>query len=288
MEKEASPVFYTWMKFSVEQNTEYEIESDTCEVTLCYLSGNEDMLETGVRYLEKEKGSGRYLPAREEEHYNSSIRETYHFAPWKNWMNDPNGLCYFKGYYHMFYQFNPHGQEWCMYWGHAASKDLVHWVHLPVALAPQKEIMEKPGELVGGAFSGCAVVEGGEAVFYLTRHIEPRGDSGRQTESQWMMKSKDMIHFTEEKCLIERKPEGASFDFRIPRWKKSTDAGIWCWRAPSAESTHSSIRIGGYGALDLSSSAADRGSEGIRSFECPDFMELDGKYVAIGLDGSPR
>lgn len=111
MEKEASPVFYTWMKFSVEQNTEYEIESDTCEVTLCYLSGNEDMLETGVRYLEKEKGSGRYLPAREEEHYNSSIRETYHFAPWKNWMNDPNGLCYFKGYYHMFYQFNLMGRN---------------------------------------------------------------------------------------------------------------------------------------------------------------------------------
>ncbi len=127
MEKEASPVFYTWMKFSVEQNTEYEIESGTCEVTLCYLSGNEDMLETGVRYLEKEKGSGRYLPASEESHYNSPIRETYHFAPWKNWMNDPNGLCYFKGYYHMFYQFNPHGQEWSnMYWGHAASKDLVH------------------------------------------------------------------------------------------------------------------------------------------------------------------
>ena len=58
MEKEASPVFYTWMKFSVEQNTEYEIESDTCEVTLCYLSGNEDMLETGVGIWKKRRGAG--------------------------------------------------------------------------------------------------------------------------------------------------------------------------------------------------------------------------------------
>ena len=65
MEKEASPVFYTWMKFSVEQNTEYEIESDTCEVTLCYLSGNEDMLETGVRYLEKERGGEAYVISRD-------------------------------------------------------------------------------------------------------------------------------------------------------------------------------------------------------------------------------
>lgn len=65
VEKEAFSVFYTWMKVPVEQGMEYEIESRGCEVTLCYLSGSGDILETGVRYLEKEKESGRYLPARE-------------------------------------------------------------------------------------------------------------------------------------------------------------------------------------------------------------------------------
>lgn len=284
MEKEASSVFYTWMKFPVEQGMEYEIESGACEVTLCYLSGSGDILETGVRYLEKEKESGRYLPAREELYYDSPIRESYHFAPWKNWMNDPNGLCYFKGYYHMFYQFNPHGQKWSnMYWGHAASRDLVHWVHLPVVLAPQAEIAERPEELVGGAFSGCAAVEGGEAVFYLTRHTEPREDYRKQTESQWMMKSKDMIHFTEEKCVVGEKPEGASFDFRDPKVEKI--GGRWYMVLASA--------IGGKGSILLYESEdmehwsylhplLTEESEGIRSFECPDFMELDGKYVAIG------
>lgn len=143
MEKEAQISYYTWLKFPVEQDAEYELECGGCDVTLCYLSGSDKILETGVRYLEKEKQSGRYLPVKKEIHYNSSIREAYHFAPWKNWMNDPNGLCYFQGYYHMFYQFNPHGQKWSnMYWGHAAGKDLIHWVHLPVVLAPQEEILE--------------------------------------------------------------------------------------------------------------------------------------------------
>ena len=70
-------------------------------------------------------------------------REQYHFSPVVNWNNDPNGLCWFKGYYHLFYQLNPFEQEWNnMYWGHAASKDLVHWTHLPVVLEPQKEILD--------------------------------------------------------------------------------------------------------------------------------------------------
>ena len=64
-------------------------------------------------------------------------RPRYHLMPPANWMNDPNGPIVWKGQYHMFYQYNPHGAfPESMHWGHAVSADLVHWKHLPIALAP--------------------------------------------------------------------------------------------------------------------------------------------------------
>jgi fructan beta-fructosidase len=78
-------------------------------------------------------------------------RPAYHFSPQKNWMNDPNGLVYFDGEYHLFYQYNPRSIRWGnMSWGHAVSTNLVHWEHLPVALGMEDGIM---------IFSGSAVVD---------------------------------------------------------------------------------------------------------------------------------
>jgi len=82
-------------------------------------------------------------------------RPIYHFCPPANWMNDPNGTIYHNGYYHLFYQHNPYGDEWGhMHWGHARSTDLVHWEHLPIALWPSHELGEEH------CFSGCAGVDG--------------------------------------------------------------------------------------------------------------------------------
>src|SRR5579871_258403 len=83
--------------------------------------------------------------------YRERWRPQLHFSPAKNWTNDPNGMVYYDGEYHLFYQFNPLGDKWGhMSWGHAVSRDLVHWKHLPVALGEEKNVM---------IFSGSAVVD---------------------------------------------------------------------------------------------------------------------------------
>src|SRR5581483_10745807 len=86
-----------------------------------------------------------------ENYYTEDHRPQFHFTPEANWMNDPNGMVYFEGEYHLFYQYHPLDTKWGpMHWGHAVSKDLIHWDHLPIALSPDKN---------GAIFSGSAVVD---------------------------------------------------------------------------------------------------------------------------------
>ncbi len=92
------------------------------------------------------------------------LRPQFHLLPEKNWMNDPNGPIFWNGMYHMFFQYNPGAAVWGdMHWAHAVSPDMIHWKHLPIALAPT------PGwDDADGCFTGSAVDDHGVATFLYT------------------------------------------------------------------------------------------------------------------------
>ena len=87
----------------------------------------------------------------------ASYKPAYHFTADSNWINDPNGLLYYEGQYHLFYQYNPFGIRWGhMSWGHSVSTDLVHWKTLPVALLEEKNKNDNDTTMI---FSGSAVTD---------------------------------------------------------------------------------------------------------------------------------
>lgn len=107
----------------------------------------------------KEKPTPQELPMQEENSlseptslaYRENFRPQYHFTPPEKWMNDPNGLLFHNGTYHLFYQYYPEDIVWGpMHWGHATSKDLITWEHKPIALYPDE---------LGYIFSGSAVMD---------------------------------------------------------------------------------------------------------------------------------
>jgi len=127
--------------------------------------------------------------------YHEPQRPQFHFSPPSMWMNDPNGMVYFDGEYHLFYQYYPDDTVWGpMHWGHAVSRDLVTWEHLPIALYPDEH---------GYIFSGSAVVDwnntsgfgvGGKPplVAIFTYHDPERGKSGSNDhETQGIAYSND-------------------------------------------------------------------------------------------------
>ena len=94
--------------------------------------------------------------------YDEALRPQFHFSQMRGWNNDPNGMCYYDGQYHFFWQSNPAGREWAnMYWGHAISPDMVHWAELDHALRPfgDKVANRHPSMAVNNCFSGSGHVD---------------------------------------------------------------------------------------------------------------------------------
>jgi len=209
-----------------------------------------------------------------DEHY----RPIAHFTPAKNWMNDPNGLVWHKGEYHLFYQHNPFGTKWGhMSWGHAVSIDLLNWEHLPVAILEGDD---------GMIFSGSAISVGDDIVAIYTRHTETN-------QAQCIARSTDngrtFVKYENNPVLDENKK-----DFRDPKVFKYQDHWIMCAAQPHDHqiSFYKSEDLINWKYLSDFGPAAAIGGV----WECPDLfpLKMDGEEVWVlivslspgGLHGS--
>lgn len=210
----------------------------------------------------------------------------FHLATRVGWMNDPNGFSYYKGEYHMFYQYHPYDSHWGpMHWGHAVSTDLLHWRYLPAALAPDMDYD------IAGCFSGSAVelADGRHLLLYTGVYKETQPDGSLrdiQIQCAATGDGTDYEKYSGNPVLTQRDlPEGGSkFDFRDPKIWRKADGTYRCVIGNCTEA--------GDGRALLYSSpdgvhwkyekilAANNGRFG-KMWECPDFFVLDGKGVLI-------
>lgn len=215
------------------------------------------------------------LPERGNDH-----RLGFHLSPPVGWMNDPNGLVYYRGEYHVFYQHHPYSPQWGpMHWGHAKSHDLVHWEHLPIALAPSDPYDRD------GCFSGSAVVVDDTLYLIYTGHVwlgSPRDDNHIQ-QVQCLASSTDGITFTKHGVIIDAPPGPEIMHFRDPKvWKRGEQ---WWMALGARKGDDPQLLI--YRSVDLYHweylSCALQGvreSDGYM-WECPDLFELDGSDVFL-------
>ena len=207
-----------------------------------------------------------------------SIRPTYHYKPKSGWINDPNGLVYFGGYYHVFYQHAPnHERPWQepMHWGHARTKDFLNWEELPVALYPDKEYD------AGGCWSGTATVKDGILYLIYASVSRPTGDE-RRTESVSVAYSLDGVNFVKHPAnpVIAGFPSDGCPDFRDPAVCKSADF-YYCVMASGHEKTQTA-RLLLYKSTDLinwSYSSVMAEWEAGRYAECPSFINCGDGFL---------
>lgn len=214
---------------------------------------------------------------------NDRYRLGYHVSAPAGWINDPNGFCYYKGYYHIFYQYHPYSADWGpMHWGHARSKDLVHWESLPIALAPDTKADED------GCFSGSAIVK--DDVLYLIytgHHYYDDGDPDHFWQNQNLAYSTDGINFTkyENNPIIASTPEDNTHHFRDPKvWEK--DGKYYMILGSQGKDgvgraiIYRSDDLKDWQYLGEIAKANGLTTEGFM-WECPDFFELAGKDILL-------
>ncbi len=212
-----------------------------------------------------------------QEKYDEPYRPQFHFSPPAHWMNDPNGLVYYKGNYHLFYQYYPDSTVWGpMHWGHAISKDLLHWQHLPVALYPDSLGLIFSGSAVVDAQNSSGLQKGNEKpiVATFTYHDMAGEKSGRNDfQTQGMAYSTDGgMHWEKYSGNPVIKNPGLR-DFRDPKVSWHAASKHWILTMAAGDE----VRF--YRSPDLKkweytgSFGKKEGSHG-GVWECPDLFEL--------------
>ena len=218
--------------------------------------------------------------------YQEAYRPQFHFSPQKNWVNDPNGMVYNNGIYHLFFQYYPNATVWGpMHWGHATSKDMVHWQQQPIALYPDS---------IGYIFSGSAVVDknntsgfgkkGQSPLVAIFTHHNPKAEKEKRTDTEnesiaySLDNGKTWLKYKNNPVL---KNPGIS-DFRDPKVMWYEPQKKWLMTLATKD------RITFYSAPDLknwtkeSEFGNDIGAHG-GVWECPDLFSLNdnGKQVWV-------
>lgn len=205
----------------------------------------------------------------------------HHYRPKKGWMNDPNGLIYFDGYYHAFYQHTPgHEHPWHepMVWGHARTKDFLHWEELPVALNADRDYD------CGGCWSGTAIEHEGKLYLFYASVIKENGKWKQSVSMAW---SQDGIHFEKSPAnpIIPSYPADGSEDFRDPAVMRDGDTFYLVMASASVENNAARLLL--YESTDLTDWTYSgvlyewRGGDSVRMqyCECPSFMKYGDKYL---------
>jgi beta-fructofuranosidase len=210
-------------------------------------------------------------------------RPVYHFHPPSNWTNDPNGTIYYKGWHHLFYQLNPFGSRiGNQHWGHARSKDLVNWEHLPIAIWPSTDKGER------AIFSGGAILaEDGRPRLIYTSIGQQR------SPEQWMMIPKDDELISWDKYDKPVLTSAAHGSVNVGQWRdpfmfrEGGKAYMVCGgNVPGGRGGAGQVQLYVATKGDLSEwkhlgavfSALERD---IYNMECPNLFKVDGKWVLI-------
>ena len=218
------------------------------------------------------------------------MRPQLHFTAPYHWINDPNGLIYFQGHYHIFYQHFPYANKWgTMHWGHAITKDFIHYKHLPIALYPSKDFDRN------GCFSGSALEIDDKLYLYYTaiRYAKENPEYGDDDlrASQALLISEDGIHFdnkNNKQQIIPMIQEAYIGDYRHTRdpkvWKKEDGKyamvigskvayeNDYCGKALFYESED---------GIHFTYKNSYQDNEIGNMWECPDVFKVDNQHIMI-------
>lgn len=232
-----------------------------------------DSIARAEAYLEQVK------PAAEE----SRWKPKYHLSAPANWLSDPNGFCLYQGEHHLFYQHHPYAPKWGdMFWGHVKSRDLVHWRHLPIALAPDEDYDKD------GCFSGSAIEKDGKLYLLYTGNVWTGSDWTRDLlQVQCAAVSEDGTTFAKlpQNPLIKAAPAGDIHPchLRDPKVWRQGETYYMVLGSRSRSDRGQALLYRSANLLDWEFvSVLAQGDERLGfMWECPDLFALEDKHVLI-------